>query len=34
MKALLNFFRALIEMIQESQQRRAERIVRSRAWAD
>jgi hypothetical protein len=34
MTALKNFFRTLIEIIQDSQQQRAERILRSRAWAE
>lgn len=34
MNRIGNFFKALVLAIQESQARRAERIVRGRAWAE
>ena len=34
MNRITNFFKALIQIIQDSQARRAERIIRSRAWAE
>lgn len=34
MKSIGKFFIAFVQAIQDSQARRAERIVRSRAWAE